>query len=300
MSITLTVSFHGGSNGLTNLYTAPGKTAVLPTGSGDPALTKAELRGFTLGAGSDSHLYVVNGYKDSSSILQYTPQSGGGYSCGAVWATSHLHHPFDAVWGPGGYLYVSNQDQATDKKIKVTAYDSSGNYVGDFASGFTELRGITWAGDTLWAADEKGGKGKGALISYQYNSDLKKWPVSSTGSIDVTDPVHVLYDGSCYVYIGSEKDNSVLALDTTNLGEAPVTVVTSSSSVPIDATGGLAILTDGGTQYMLVCSRKGNAINQYQLNSSSYPPTVANAGVFQSNLGDNPEFTGVPGIGVFN
>jgi hypothetical protein len=300
MSLTLTVSFHGGSSGHKNLHTYPGGAKLLPEGSGDPPLTKAELRGFTLGAGGDSHLYVIDGYKDASQILQYAP-SGTGYGSGKVWATSHLHHPFDAAWGPGGYLYVSNQDPSSDKKIHITAFDSSGAYVGDFADGFIELRGIAWAGNTLWVADEKGGpKQTGALISYAYNSNTKSWPVSAGATIAVTDPVHVIYDGSRYIYIGSEKNNAVLAYDTTQPSKAPVAVVTSSSSAPIDATAGIAIATDGGTQYMFVCSRKGDAINQYQLNVSSYPPSVSNASVFASKLGDNPEFAGVIANGVFN
>jgi hypothetical protein len=303
MSITLVVSFHGGSSGHNNLHSYPGDAKILATGSSEPSLTKAELRGFTLGTGGDSYLYVVNGYKDSSEILQYAPQSDGTYGAGKVWAKDHLDHPFDAVWGPGGDLYVSNQDPSSDGQIRVTVYSGSGAYQGEFAEGFNELRGIAWAGDTLWVADEKGGPDQtGAVIAYANQGQL---PGSPTGaSIAVTDPVHVLYDGARYLYIGSESGNCVYAYDTAQCNSQTLAVVASSTaSVPIDATGGLAIATDSssGIQYLYVCSREGKAINQYQLDSSVNPPTTSNASVVQTGLGDDPEFVGVlaPGA-VFN
>ena len=119
--------------------------------------------------------------------------------------------------------------------------------------------------------------------------------------LSIVDPVHVLYDGSQYLYIGSESGNCVWVWDPAQPTVAPAQIVASTSSVPIDATGGIALAPDGnGGQYLYVCSRKGQSINQYQLDTSSHPPVASQATVVESGLGDDPEFAGVLGSGVFN
>lgn len=301
---TLTVSFHGGGGGTshTNLHSYPKDTKILSEGSSDPSLKTAELRGFLLGASkSDStDLYVVNSDTKNSQILRYEAKGDGTYHNGKVWATDHLHHPFDAVWGPGGNLYVSNQDPSTDKDIHITVYSSSGGYVGDFAKGFSVLRGMTWVGKTLWVADEKGGPNKtGAVIAYSCDSKFTGTPTGD--SIAVADPVHVLYDGSRYIYIGSESGECVYAYDTTQpITQTLAVVVSSSTSASIKRTSGIAIASAGGTSYLYVGSRADQAVNQYTLNTTVSPPTTSNPSVVLSKLGDDVEFVGVLGNGAFN
>src|SRR6266436_3622742 len=84
-----------------------------------------ELRSFTLGPAGHKHLYVVNANKKLSQVLRFDipSQAGGKYTNGQAFASEHLHHPFNAVFGPDGNLYVSNQDAAKDGKIKITEYE---------------------------------------------------------------------------------------------------------------------------------------------------------------------------------
>jgi hypothetical protein len=96
----------------------------------------------------------------------------------------------------------------------------------------------------------------------------------------VSEPVHLLYDGTKYLYIGSEKDNAVYQYDTTGNATTVSPFIKSSTAAPIDHTGGLAI-ADGS---FYVASRKGMAINQYPL---AQPDSGR---VFVSGLADNPEF----------
>jgi hypothetical protein len=301
---TITVAFHGGggSTSHTNLHSYPNDTKILSTGPSDPSLSTAELRGFVLGATKSdaTDLYVLNSEKSKSEILRYEAKGDGTYHNGKVWATEHLHHPFDAVWGPGGNLYVSNQDPSHDNQIHITVYNSSGKFVGDFAKGFAVLRGITWVGKTLWVADEKGGPNKtGAVIAYACDSKFSGTPTGD--SIAVTDPVHVLYDGSRYLYIGSESGNCVYLYDTTQpITQTLAVVASSSASANINKTSGIAIANVGGVSYLYVGSREGQAVNQYILNTSVSPPTTSNPKVVLSKLGDDVEFVGVLGNSVFN
>src|SRR5262249_44740255 len=144
-----------------------------------------ELRGFVPGPGSDSnHLYVVEAYKDASNIYRFTSDSKGKWKDGKVFASDGLSHPFDAVFGPDGHLYVSNQDSN-----KITYYEGPSNkhpgkLKGTFGTKsqpvFNTLRGIAWAGSELYAADEKTGV-------LGYNSD----GTSNNINIPVKDPVHI-------------------------------------------------------------------------------------------------------------
>jgi hypothetical protein len=290
MSLALTISFHGGKHH-DNLESFPGGTPIL-----DPSgVTLDELRGFTLGPSGDGHLYVVVANKDLSQILRFDPPSAPGkpYANGKIFTASHLHHPFDAVWGPDGNLYVSNQDAADDGKIKITKYDASGKHLGDFANGFKELRGLTWAGNTLYAADEQGGtKGTGTVTPYDLDG-------SARTPIEVPDPVHIVYDGARYVYIGSNGTSSVYVYDTAKtISPNPAVLITSTGPAPIDATGGIAVASDAGVTTMFVANRKGNAINGYTLDATVAPPVASCGVVWAGGLPDSPEFVAVLGKGV--
>jgi hypothetical protein len=297
MNIELTVSFHGGSGGKNNLHVYPGGADVLEKGHPE----RDELRGFVLGLHADSdHLYVVNAHKSLSQILRYRSNGDGSYGHGEIWASDHLHHPFDAAWGSDGNLYVSNQDATSKGNIRITGYEgpggeSPGRYVSCFAEGFSALRGIAWAGDTLYVADEGGGAdGTGGVNLY----DRAGTPL---GSFAVKKPVHVLYDGSRYVYIGSSDENAVYVYDATaTVPHRPTQLLQSTKDVPIDAVSGLAIVPSDETTYLFVGDRKGRAINRYVLDTSADPPTASGGTVWLSNLPDRPEFLGMLGSGSLN
>lgn len=282
----LIVSFHGGGSGINKLKTFPALTDILE----EPPKFR-ELRGFVPGHGSDSnHLYVVEAYKDASTIYYFTSDNMGKWKDGKVFTRDGLSHPFDAVFGSDGHLYVSNQDNN-----KITYYEGPGDkhpgkLKGTFGTKsqpvFNTLRGIAWAGSALYAADEKTGV-------LGYNSD----GTSNNVKIAIKDPVHLFYDGTRYLYIGSGSDNSIWVWDTTQtIKPNPVQIVGPQQTPAINATAGMALPGDGN---LYVASRKGNAIIQYPIDASQNPPKVSNGQVLSPGLKDNPEFVGSLEVGVY-
>jgi hypothetical protein len=290
MAITLTISFHGGSGGVNNLQNCPPGTDILDT----KGVQLDELRSFTLGPSGHKHLYVVNANKTLSQILRFDipSQPGGKYTNGQTFAREHLHHPFNAVFGPDGNLYVSNQDAAKDGKIKITEYEgpsgaNPGKYIKDFASGFTTLRGIYWVGNQLFATDE-GDKSHPGTVTV-FNSDGS---VASTITA-ISQPVHLVYDGK-YVYVGSKGTDGVWALD-------PKSPVSPTNPVQIISNvkdgSGIAIPGDGN---LYLGQRATKEVWQYELDESSWPPVTSQPIVEESDLPDAPEFVAVLGQGVNN
>jgi hypothetical protein len=283
---TLLVSFHGGStatsiNAILGIAPSAAPTVMLaPDANGVmPALN--ELRGFTTDA--NSTLYVVNAYKNFSQILTFAPAaaSGGPWTFSGVFAggkDSQLFHPFCAVFGVDGHLYVSNQDPNSTGSVAITYYEGPtmkkpGMLKGVFAEGFIALRGIATNGTNWYVADEGDTKTPGSVTIFDASGKKQS-------SLSVNQPVHLLYDGSRYLYIGSEKDNAVYQYDTTGSVTTVSLFIQSSNTVPIDHTGGLAIWN--GSFY--VASRVGMAINQYPLTQPE------SGSVYVSGLADNPEF----------
>lgn len=286
MATNLVISFHGGKDGINTLLSFPTLENILKD-----APQMRELRGFTLGPGSDSdHLYVVNAYKNDSKIFRFTGDDKGKYKAGEVFAHKELSHPFDAVFGPDGNLYVSNQDSGQITCYQGPSSNKPGSLIGTFGPKFNTLRGISWAGSVLYAADEKAGK-SGEVIGL----DSKGKPTGT--QIAVKDPVHVLYDGSRYLYIGSGSGNSIWVWDTSGKISPNPAEIVGSQTPQIDATGGIALPGDG---YLYVASRKGNAILQYPIDVTQNPPSVSNGKTLSPTLQDNPEFVGALGAGVFN
>ena len=111
------LSFHGGTgtNDLNNLhaYNDDGSPAnpdkLLAHGGGGPDLN--ELRAFAF---RPEGLYVVNGNKDASQLLLYTPGTNGQFSFSKVIASKQsvngILHPFDIACDTCGNVFVSSQD----------------------------------------------------------------------------------------------------------------------------------------------------------------------------------------------
>lgn len=281
MTPTLIISFHGGKSGINTLESFPALTNILP---GAPSMD--ELRGFVLGPGSDSdHLYVVNANKSSSTIFRFTSAGNGTYTAGKVFTNdSSLSHPFAAIFGPNGNLYVSNQDSNRITMYQGPTGSSPGAPLGSFGPDFKKLRGIAWDGQYFYAADEE----KGVIVIGPGGEKYLK--------VAVEDPVHVFYDGARYVYIGDGTGNSVWVWDTTQAISPNPAQIVGSQSPAIDATGGMALPGDGN---LYVASRKGNAILQYPINLSYNPPQVTKGTTLSPKLKDNPEFVGALGMGVY-
>ncbi len=278
----LAISFHGGSTAtsINNILStvAGGLTPVLVPNSQGVLPALSELRAFLPYA--NGTLFAVNAYKDFSNILTFTPQ-GGLYTFASIFAAGNsdgLAHPFDIALGGDGHIYVSNQDVLPSATSSAITYyegptmDHPGKYKGIFIDGFFTLRGIATDGKDWFVADEGDSKTPGSVAIYDSSGKLKS-------STPINKPVHLLYDGSQYLYISSEQDNAVYRWDLKN---PPVQFVSSTAQAPIDHTSGLALTATN----LFVGSRKSFSVNTYPLSSPSA------GSVYVQGLADNPEFVG--------
>lgn len=295
----LAVSFHGGAPSTTDhahhhddatvintILTVDGTTLATALAPNGPTLR--ELRGFAF-ARSTGELYVVNAYKKSSAIYVFDPPSadvvGAPHVYSETFATGEpgqLEHPFDIAFGPDGNVYVSNQDPPgagyVSKFQGPTADAAGGAFLGVFVGDFAAVRGLACDG-THWYVSDAGSKSKPAGV-WIYDLTGK---ATATEPLGVPQPVHLLYDGAQYLYIGSESTDSVYRLDTTAADPVP-TVLVDGTGI-IDKTSGLAL--DGTT--LFVASRKGRRLFQADLSSDA--PTLTPFG--PDSLGDEPEFVAV-------
>ena len=195
---TLAVSFHGGATlpGINNVYAfSQGKAGRVMLGAPnapDPGTMPvlSELRAFV--ASSDgSFLFVANGSKERNQVLRFTAGATGEppWVFHDVYASDGLAHPFDLVHGFDGSLFVSNQDTDT-----VTCHATAGGPATTFATGFSAVRGLAFDGTYLYVADV------GADTVSVYDGTGAK-----VGTIDVKRPVHLLFDASGWLWIGSER-----------------------------------------------------------------------------------------------
>ncbi len=286
----LAVSFHGGAPSTTDqshhhagtaintIMTVDGATLAPALEPGDTTLR--ELRAFTLDPGS-GQLYVVNAYKEAGAIYVFDPPSdaivGAPYVYSSTFASAskHLDHPFDLVFGPDGDVYVSNQDTGEITVFHGPAHSQPGSFKHVFAKGFGAVRGLACDG-TSWYVADAGSKSKPAGV---WVYDLAG-TAQAAEPLAVPQPVHLLYDGARYLYVGSESTDSVYRLDTTATGAVPGVFVDGTGV--IDKTSGLAL--DGTTLY--VASRKGQSL--FTTDVSSAAPTLSPFG--PAALGDQPEF----------
>ena len=287
----LAISFHGGGSGpkgskaVNNILvpSASGSTTHLLGPNQDgfmPALW--ELRGFFADPTSGD-LFVVNAYKDCSAIFRFTSSAGAAtpYRYAGIFAAgpgAHLNHPFCAALGPDGDVYVSNQDPEGGRTSgAITVYQGSttavpGTFVRVFADGFTALRAIATDGVYWYAADAGSTSTPGGVQVFDQHGAPQP-----QGPLNVPQPVHLLYDGARYLYIGSEAKNSVYRYDTTRPGDPDLFV---DGSRQIDHTSGLAISSTA----LYVASRKGRNVYRYPLAD----PTSGQS--FVTKLPDYPEF----------
>ncbi len=282
------IGFHGGGSGIENLRsyslttppTCTNQAVLQVNASGEPGLY--ELRGFMYDAGGN--LYVANANKSNSQVLRFMPASGS--TSGYAYAydptfdlTTNLVHPFGLAVGFAGNLYVSNQSTGGQGGNVITYYDALntsqlGQYLGTLPQTFQQLRGIAYDGTYLYAADTTAG------TVTQIDAGR-----ATIATIPVAAADHLLYDGTQYLYVGSES-NGVYRYDT-QAGGAPVPFL----SDPSPAIGAVAGFAFGGDGYFYVADRTGNALNRYPLDFSVFPPSCQSEGEpFLTGLGDSPEF----------
>jgi hypothetical protein len=224
MDGTWLVAFHGGSadTSINNLgvFSGPNTPASPFYGLGPTPATQAhagalpalrELRAF-VPTRDGSLLYVVNAYQAFSQVLTFAPTPDGSplYAFQSGLSDSKLAHPFAIVAGWNDALYVSNQDDAQNAVVSFTPGSTT---VATFPTAPAKAaRGLAFDGTYLYLADA------GANTVSAYDSSRSGKPAHQWS---VHEPVHVLYDGARYLYIGSEKDNAVLVADTAEPGARP-------------------------------------------------------------------------------
>jgi hypothetical protein len=247
-----------------------------------PALS--ELRCLALDP-LDGSLLVANGFKDFNQVLQFSPASGPSrFAFASIYASDGLNHPFDLVFAFDNNLYVSNQDPnpKLSKSPVITWYSAPGAKAEVFKAQatFQTLRGLASDGSYLYVADA-GTKQDGMLYAFDESGKVRV-------SYPLSEPVHLLYDGTRYLYIGDEHDNAVYLYDTVSR-TAPSGLLTGATG--LNHTGGMALIkTSPSSATLLVASRVGQAILSYAVTLGTPPTWDGAKSVLLGNLSDLPEF----------
>ncbi|HKR62800.1 MAG TPA: beta-propeller fold lactonase family protein [Thermoanaerobaculia bacterium] len=312
------LSVHGGSDSGNNLlsFDTTGRL-VSARVLDDNAVALRELRGFHVLP--DGRLLVANAHKGEGKILQFAaaasptaPRTYQGAFC--VFDPGHnpgLLHPFNLRVGPDGNLYVSNQGSSNDPSSTngVTRYGGPGTsdageplaippYWREHAEehlfpgtaipankraqhGVKRIRDLLFARDGfLYVADEKRNEVRrydGATFEY-----LERIVSKDDG---LKTPVHLLLsDDKKHLYIGSEKNDSVLRY---HFKTGAVETFVESGAAGLHAPAGLAM--DG--TWLYVCSRKSREVLRYRL-SDGLPdsePFITSEELFKGSS-DDPEF----------
>ncbi len=141
----------------------------------------------------------------TKSVGMYSP-SDGSYLGDLIVDATHLSTPINAVKGPGGNIYVS--DQIADS---VFVYAPNGTYLytyADATDGLDNIRGIDFRGTELFIS--KGGTGgTGGKCIARFSGPHIRLPdfITSTSGIDPFDIIF-LPDGSCLIAdIAGTTDN---------------------------------------------------------------------------------------------
>jgi hypothetical protein len=294
---TMLLTFHGGSTDtsinnagafvVTNGEPAPSTAfyALGPARQTDfgalPALR--ELRGLALHP-TDGTLLVANGYKEFSQVLQFSPTADPTlFEFASIYASNQVNHPFDVVFAFNDALYVSSQDAGQGGSPVITYYTGPGAKAGVFpaSASFQSLRGLAYDGKYLYAADAGAEKGDGMLYVFAATGETVK-------SFPLAQPVHVLYDGARYVYIGDEDKDCIYLYDTV-AEQAPTTLI--GGDTGLDHTAGLALaLGQSPSATLLAASRKGNAVLAYPITLGDPPTWNGSYKPFLTGLTDLPEF----------
>ena len=88
--------------------------------------------------------YLLIPDSTSDTVGMYDPYDGG-YLGDLIDNTGLFSTPINAVLGPDGNIYVSDQ-----VKDSVFRFDAAGNYIDTFVSGYNNIRGMDFRGDHLF------------------------------------------------------------------------------------------------------------------------------------------------------
>ena len=164
----------------------------------------------------------------------------------------------------------------------MTCHATAGGPATTFATGFSEVRGLAFDGTHLYVADV------GADTVTIYDGTGAK-----VGTLDVKRPVHLLFDASGWLWIGSERGKVAAGPATTvrrprrrpprrglrlrhRQGAAgDVVKVVHGASTGLDHTAGLCLVAGPTTKSatLLVASRVGRRILAYPIDLSHHSPS---------------------------
>ena len=298
-SWTWYMTFHGGTNHGNNWNNVHAYTTKGDEGNPPKVLDKStlpdhvkleELRGMSFGP--DGNLYVCNARADYSQILQWngTVNSNGQHEFLSVFVDESANgHPFQAIFGPDGHMYVSNQDTLDVVRYGGPFSGSPGKRLETVVSGLNAPRGISFGPDRLlYVVDEhvldNSGKHHGKIYRYD----------ASTGSLNSTladpdehfdRPVHLTWNDQI-LYIGNSNKNNVLYYDLTE-SNPKVKVLVHKSESYLNNPSGLSMCPDG---MLYVASRKGMQVNSYTLSSDGHSATIDKEFIHTKLQEDFPEF----------
>jgi hypothetical protein len=150
-----------------------------------------------------------------------------------------------------------------------------------------DVRGLAFDGTYLYVAESGAGVVR-ALDASQRQA----------AAIAVDQPVHLLFDGARWLYIGSESADAVYVYDTTAPPGTGAVELIHGKGAGIEATAGLALRVGASreTATLYVASRKGKRVLSYPLSGLDATPVWSppTSTVYLDQLADNPEFIGFP------
>jgi len=321
------VTFHGGSGGIPSLYSynddGSGGSAYFTPGTGEQGLRDVQF----LPAASGGQLDVVNSYKKSSQIWQFSPGSqpaspvvsGPG---GSGTTICSVYHPFAIAFdGPMNVCYVSNQDTNVVVRLYGTGSaanawqpmpintalpSSSTSYLpGTFVASQVALSGPDCSVPPTVSSKDGGLSTKPSKLS---PTDTPKNSVRGVAVIgntlyvaDEPDNSIRMYDTLLGTYLGKLSDPSNLIRSPTHLlvHDCLLFVTIADSVLCFDPSqqklttiiSGLKApsgITFDGSGNFYVCERTSLQVLQY---NSAFQPAPSNPFIPQSGqMPDEPEF----------
>ncbi len=307
------ITFHGGSDNddynNIHVYDADGNkiNKALDKDSLTQNVDLRELRGMTFGP--DGDLYVVNAYKNYSQILRFqgTLDDDDQHEFVETFTQRQqatnpaIYHPYTAMFGPDGNIYISNQDSNVVSRyfgpdtttcspgaivpLPSALSDSPNNYYpGTFVpsseqepeGGLQEVRAAIWGPDgNLYVSD----RDANAVKKYDGTTGAFLGAVVDTNDSGLENPIYLVFspDGA-NLYVGNSGQNNVLQY---NMKSGTVDIFIEAGSGGLDAPAGLAFGNDG---WFYVASRKGDQILRYSVDDGTPDDKP-----FIDDLDDNPE-----------
>jgi 6-phosphogluconolactonase (cycloisomerase 2 family) len=269
------VSFHGGKNGVDNIYKYDTKGNLVEKNILQGENSIKSLRSMAYNPNQPDNLYITNADDSNSRVLEFGPCSSKKghrqYIKDLVSSkqSNFIQHPYGLVFANtvrGEILYVSNQNTNL-----VTSYTTdNGTFEGVAATvAPNDVRGLAYDNSTgfLYFANKEGN------LMEVY--DTNRGTINASQALSVADPISMFIDDDQhYAYISSNGDDSVVVYNL-KTGKKVATFKSKNLNHPAGST-----IIDG-TLY--VVSQNEKAVEAFDLT------TGKSEGVIIKNLPDAPE-----------